>query len=346
MRWSLGLDQKLIDDRGSSRAATDVQRLDVPAALRERLVRDMRESFGRSWSYVTVVGVAIFVVVLGIATFSASFPAMQMTYVFPVGMAMAIAIIHLNPWTRRRLNQMRQASTHTLKAALRCPACGYDLRSLVPAADGCTECSECGAAWRVDPGVQIDDERDLGTTVPTAAQFFVRVDALSVMDAAGRLVRLTFPIVALSPPRCWHGVEKDQRRRIQRRLWRVGLGARLLFLPFALAIAAIWLHAAFGRVPRPSSVTNLSGVGAMVWALVTAIMPLFCAALFLWFCIRPDIGQRERIRDIWLEEGRCPSCAARLDALGPPGSPSTRCATCGSTWAKGQRGTKDPSPGG
>jgi hypothetical protein len=37
-----------------------------------------------------------------------------------------------------------------------CASCGYDLRSLTPAPDGCTVCPECGAAWRLpavdDPG--------------------------------------------------------------------------------------------------------------------------------------------------------------------------------------------------
>jgi len=31
----------------------------------------------------------------------------------------------------------------------RCPSCGYELRALPPADDGCTVCPECGAAWRL-----------------------------------------------------------------------------------------------------------------------------------------------------------------------------------------------------
>jgi len=33
--------------------------------------------------------------------------------------------------------------------AVRCPACGYDLHGLAKAADGCTVCPECAAAWRL-----------------------------------------------------------------------------------------------------------------------------------------------------------------------------------------------------
>lgn len=30
-----------------------------------------------------------------------------------------------------------------------CGSCGYDLKGLTPAEDGCTVCTECGSAWRI-----------------------------------------------------------------------------------------------------------------------------------------------------------------------------------------------------
>jgi hypothetical protein len=41
-----------------------------------------------------------------------------------------------------------------LRSCLRlgfCPGCGYEVGALPAEADGCRVCSECGAAWKLDP---------------------------------------------------------------------------------------------------------------------------------------------------------------------------------------------------
>jgi hypothetical protein len=40
-----------------------------------------------------------------------------------------------------------------------CSACGYNIKGLEPQDDGCTVCPECGAAWRLVPGMEDDDAR-------------------------------------------------------------------------------------------------------------------------------------------------------------------------------------------
>ncbi len=41
----------------------------------------------------------------------------------------------------------------------RCPPCGYQIKSAPPQSDGCVECPECGAAWRLPaPGPPTDPE--------------------------------------------------------------------------------------------------------------------------------------------------------------------------------------------
>jgi hypothetical protein len=53
-------------------------------------------------------------------------------------------------WVRTRNVRQQRIGTVMLKH-LRCPHCGYDLRSLpTDPADGLTVCPECGCAWRLD----------------------------------------------------------------------------------------------------------------------------------------------------------------------------------------------------
>ena len=48
----------------------------------------------------------------------------------------------------QRRNSLKLNSEGVLFAG-RCPACGYDLKTVRRDPDGCTVCTECGAAWRL-----------------------------------------------------------------------------------------------------------------------------------------------------------------------------------------------------
>jgi hypothetical protein len=53
-------------------------------------------------------------------------------------------------WVLLRTRWYRWASARCVRFG-HCPACGYDIRGIPAAPDGCTVCPECGAAWKPDP---------------------------------------------------------------------------------------------------------------------------------------------------------------------------------------------------
>lgn len=54
-------------------------------------------------------------------------------------------------WPMYRRYVVPHAIRRTLLSRL-CPACEFSLRDLLPQADGCTVCPECGAAWKIPEG--------------------------------------------------------------------------------------------------------------------------------------------------------------------------------------------------
>ncbi len=71
-------------------------------------------------------------------------------------LALAYAIIGswggvLFVWPMYRRYVIPQAIRRTLLSRI-CPTCEFSLRDLMPQADGCTVCPECGAGWKIPEG--------------------------------------------------------------------------------------------------------------------------------------------------------------------------------------------------
>jgi hypothetical protein len=103
-------------------------------------------------SGVRTVAVAIGVFVLAVALGAP---------VVPFGLAIFVV---LGVLTYRSLAQThREESVRQLatggSGARHCVCCAYNLHGLVPEADGCVVCPECGAAWRVAAPVESRRER-------------------------------------------------------------------------------------------------------------------------------------------------------------------------------------------
>ena len=84
----------------------------------------------------------------------------------PLVLAFVVAGVYV-AWAfwRRRVLQRRGLAQHHAQAWLargRCPGCGYSLRGLQPAGDGCRVCPECGGAWKISPAAPAGD-RPTGT---------------------------------------------------------------------------------------------------------------------------------------------------------------------------------------
>jgi hypothetical protein len=68
----------------------------------------------------------------------------------------AVAMLIVLVFAVRRLDRIDRI--HSMPAAGLCPACGYGIRGVRPAEDGCTVCPECGAAWRVPRSAKDSDQ--------------------------------------------------------------------------------------------------------------------------------------------------------------------------------------------
>lgn len=67
---------------------------------------------------------------------------------FPLGMALGLVMRRM---TRSRIAAERVLAdwTRQMRPEDPCIACGYSLAGAASASDGCVECPECGAAWRI-----------------------------------------------------------------------------------------------------------------------------------------------------------------------------------------------------
>lgn len=325
----------LKDDRGVEHAAEAIDELEIPFSLRQRLYQAERRLRNNDRS----INLARFGVIAACVS-AAQLALNQVPWYFVAGgLFVGSALLHQFGLIRGRSTPARARMGETLRAALRCAVCGYDMRGRVAEDDGCTVCPECGAAWKLDTAHAIDDERDVGTAESETIGWLGGAFRLSVLDAAGRHVRLTHPIVVVDRPKNWKGLASNVRRRLTRRLWCVGLLARLFLFPIAFAFVAfaVW-RATLGRSILPQ-VTSLPTVLDVLYKAVLSLVPIGFTGFFLWLAIRPDTGNTKKIIDIWLDENLCPSCAGPIDDETLMKGDPVRCASCGSTWQRIGRAT-------
>ena len=127
---------KIVDDRGR------------PTELAGLGAQMSRDEYGR----VRRTAVTILIVLLGVV----SIGAMAVIWLGAANRgeaivrvaAMACVIAAMCSW-RITQRQRARALVSQLTRELKCPACCFDLARLPASADGCTQCPECGAAWRL-----------------------------------------------------------------------------------------------------------------------------------------------------------------------------------------------------
>jgi hypothetical protein len=73
-------------------------------------------------------------------------------FVSPVSGAVIILAVGVAVAVRRELQERGDAVKLLALGRGVCPACGYAVAKLAPAADGCVTCPECAAAWRLPSG--------------------------------------------------------------------------------------------------------------------------------------------------------------------------------------------------
>ncbi len=152
--------RELIDDRGQA-TVLYISRRPMPRppqgdasrgrALSRRLMRVM---FGPYYLYVAAmviygigVGLVLPWLMLPVLHWSRDAGLPVITVGVAMGFVLGAALFGGPLWwyVGRRRRHIRDAAL----ACTFCPSCLYDLQALTAQADGCTVCSECGAAWRL-----------------------------------------------------------------------------------------------------------------------------------------------------------------------------------------------------
>jgi hypothetical protein len=206
-----------------------------------------------------------------------------------------------------------------------CPPCGYNLYGLAPAADGCIECPECGAAWNAR---YIRRAAPLAAAHPATVQFpgsqALRMlgdaisDGLAARDDRGAPIavvrpRLQSQLRSASP-------ELRQRLRSARRrysragaLLRIALAA--LFTAQAGAAFILWL------LMPPVAGRHAILIGVLTGAAIAA-------GVFFG-----NFGYSARtILRVMKLHALCPSCASDLDPVAPEPDGCRLCPTCLAAW--------------
>lgn len=200
----------------------------------------------------------------------------------------------------------------------RCGACGYPVRDLPKAADGCTVCPECGAAWRMDSWLSMNKLLRGPAVVPRPAGHPYVHDAL----------RRRVPLFAGRPPEVAMRAIDQAIRGFPKRI-RSATDWKLTFL---------WL-AMFAVVFAASRAAKHSGDET---ALLLGVLSIPLSAVVAFMAHRQ---LRSRSVDQLIQqsvaEGKCPCCEQRLEQTEPGIAGGMSCAACGSMW-KRQRDAGKP----
>lgn len=219
-------------------------------------------------------------------------------------------------WLRRRPHTSDQSPLAAYLAAHRvCGACGYDLHTVAPEADGCVVCPECGGAWHRDRFVMQDRDP--------------RQDSqLAALAAAGRAI--------VAPNRI------DDRGVPMRKVWRWPPP----WLSFDAASTALEAFASgstrrFNAVAVPVAALLWAGALATIilaadepdtFAIVASTVVTFLITAIVWFTLGRIHRDRVTLREV-RRMGLCPNCGHMLPTDAPPTFDGcTVCAHCRLAW--------------
>ena len=216
-----------------------------------------------------------------------------------LGIAAFVVVASLR-WSRSRVTpEERRVLCAGLISSRKCGACAYTLDSLLPEADGCTPCPECGAAWRIEVWIR----ENPAFRQPAAGVLERPRRALTVSDARGRQVALFRPL------------------RTPAEVWRIR-GMALAWFALACVVFAVVAPLAarlFGTDP----------------VLASVIFWMLCGGAALLTLLRLDRAPRS-VRLLAARksiDGRsCPACGSPLDAEPSIIDGALLCPGCGSAW--------------
>jgi hypothetical protein len=249
--------------------------------------------------------------------------------------------------TRASHHELQEQLRLTLVASGRCAQCGYRLIEVAPGQDGCTQCPECGAAWRLDPALR--ESASVGEVFASRASPKAGVEEeiasdrrdrlamreflwglvggkrhLATIDDRGRLVDVVDPNVRRRPPARWDEVRLQDQRMICKRLARLGWPKRLI----AFLLVTPWLALEAYLTIQQARLGNPLDLHHMLFAILGTLWAIGLAL----YVFRAQPGSGQPIKRIMLARGYCATCGGNLLSVAPEADRCRVCRHCRSAW--------------
>jgi hypothetical protein len=150
LRWT-----KLVDGRGSRRKICSIPKAMKQNGMRRVDIVQSGETPGLFVASVHAFRMYVIAIAMGFGYMEfmggAGFDFLFSTPVSEiVVLIMILYIIGMGQYLHRRKWQSKEGLLRAMTRTGLCPSCGYSIGDREPEDDGCTVCSECGAAWRMD----------------------------------------------------------------------------------------------------------------------------------------------------------------------------------------------------
>jgi hypothetical protein len=327
------------DDRGTPVSRYHAGGIDADdAAPRDLAMRALyvSKTASRFWMWgVLILGLVVFAVLEGVGLPSLVAAPVALMAVLVPGVLL----------TRSSHHELQEQLRLTLVASGRCAQCGYRLIEVAPGQDGCTQCPECGAAWRLDPSLresvgEMFTSRALpkaGNDGETASDRRDRLAMrdflwglvggkrhLATTDDRGRLVDVVDPNVRRRRPAHWDDVRPQDQRIIRKRLALLGWPKRLI----AFLLVTPWLTLEAYLTIQQARLGNPLDLHHVLFAILGTLWTIGLAL----YVFRAQPGSGHPIKRIMLARGYCPTCAANLLAVPPDADRCRVCRHCRSAW--------------
>jgi len=301
----------------------------------QRSLRAIAAEETRRWSFDRLLaGLALggAAVVVGVALFAvagATFGAVP-AVIFVLLMIGVLSAVDRAIATRR----IGSAIGATIAAHGFCASCGYSLRGLQPAEDGCLVCPECGGAWRAGRITRPHWSRPLRALAPRPGvplrTIFVRPPV--AQDDRSMLCRRLDSWLLSVPRTRRRAIGAGRLRRLRAEIRRSSLWLRAT-LAALLVIPLVWL---FAHMP-PAVTAPESAAMWLGWSLGLLVL-----AAALVATLAGELGIRTRhLVGACVADSLCASCAA--DLLGPDAEGFRVCPACGASWSPVYR-AEPPGP--
>jgi len=315
--WRSTRNEAVVDDRGMERVCSAV--LEVQAELQAEGRVSRKRLVYLAW-VIGVVFIAYGTWAVARNGWRSLLPSPSASWGSYIGPLLGPCLFWLLVWRSRFAEQRlptKRLHAATLVSFGRCGGCGFDLVPLPVQGDGCTVCSECGAAWN-------------------RARFTRRTDGMSGREAAALAARATdrswlvlpcavcsddigikteirdLPVSDIE----FTGRAADARHELARLAWR-----RRRWLALPLFLVGIGLFVAAFVLPRINKSVEAFELG-FVGVVVLIAAAVACAL---------SIPANAR-RSVWLAHGVCASCAGEMERARDGFNACRVCPKCGCSW--------------